>query len=276
MDRLYFGVTGVPSGARRPTSEAGVERVKELGLEAMELAWVRGVKMGEASAERLGAVARAQGIRLSAHAAYYINLNAEEEDLRARGRERILKAARIGALCGVSSVVFHAAAYMGRSPAEVYAIVKDQLQEISDMLRAEGNTVQLRPEITGKDTYFGSLDELLRLASEVEGVAPCVDFAHLHARTGGAYNSYDEFASILQSISDQLGREALDNMHIHAGGIEYSAKGERKHLMLKESDFRYDELLKVLKDFDVKGLLICESPDPASDAVLMRDTYRSL
>lgn len=276
MDRLYFGVTGVPSDARRPTSEAGVERVSELGLEAMELAWVRGVKTGQSSAERLGAVARERGIRLSAHAAYYINLNAEEEVLRTRSRERILKAARIGALCGVSSVVFHAAAYMGRSPADVYAIVRDQLQEISEVLRTEGNTVQLRPEITGKDTYFGSLDELLRLASEVESVAPCVDFAHLHARTGGAYNSYDEFTSILQSIGHRLGREALDDMHIHTGGIEYTAKGERKHRMLKESDFRYKELLKALKEFEVKGLLICESPDPTPDALLMRDTYRSL
>ena len=90
MDRLYFGVTGVPSDARRPTSEAGVERVKELGLEAMELAWVRGVKMGGASAQRLSEVAREHGIRLSAHAAYYINLNAEDEALRTRSRERLL------------------------------------------------------------------------------------------------------------------------------------------------------------------------------------------
>ncbi|MCK5382074.1 MAG: TIM barrel protein, partial [Candidatus Latescibacteria bacterium] len=197
MDRLIFGVTGVPSDAKRPTSQAGIERVRELGLGCMELAWVRGVKLGERAALEIEATAVENGIRLSAHGAYYINLNADDPAIGSRSRERILKGARMGKLCGISGLVFHAASYMKRDHEEVYRVVKEALEEIGETLRQEGNPVTLRPETTGKPSYFGDLDELLRLSSEVEGVAPCIDFAHLHARSGGACNSYDAFASVL-------------------------------------------------------------------------------
>lgn len=276
MDRLIFGVTGVPSDAKRPTSQAGIERVRELGLGCMELAWVRGVKLGERAALEIEATAVENGIRLSAHGAYYINLNADDPAIGSRSRERILKGARMGKLCGISGLVFHAASYMKRDHEEVYRVVKEALEEIGETLRQEGNPVTLRPETTGKPSYFGDLDELLRLSSEVEGVAPCIDFAHLHARSGGACNSYDAFASVLDQIGSELGREALDDMHIHVAGIQYTDKGEQKHLMLDDSDLKYRELLRALADFEVKGLVICESPDPAPDALLLQREYAAL
>ncbi len=276
MDRLIFGVTGVPSDARRPTSQAGIERVRELGLGCMELAWVRGVKLGEQAALGIKATAVENGIRLSAHGAYYINLNADDPAIGLRSRNRILKGARMGKFCGISGLVFHAASYMKRDPQEVYPVVKEALEEIRETLRAEGNPVMLRPEITGKPSYFGNLDELLRLSSEVEGVAPCIDFAHLHARSGGATNSYEAFASVLEQIGAELGREALDDMHMHVAGIQYTPKGEQKHLMLDDSDLKYRELLRALADFEVKGLLICESPNPVPDALLLQRGYAAL
>ena len=276
MDRLIFGVTGVPSDAKRPTSQAGIERVRELGLGCMELAWVRGVKLGEQAALGIEAAAVENGIRLSAHGAYYINLNADDPAIGLRSRDRILKGARMGKLCGISGLVFHAASYMKRRPEEVYPVVKEALEEIGETLRQEGNPVTLRPETTGKPSYFGDLGELLRLSSEVEGVAPCIDFAHLHARSGGEYNSYEAFASVLDQIGAELGREALDDMHIHVAGIQYTSKGEQKHRMLDDSDLKYRELLKALADFEVKGLLICESPDPVPDALLLQREYEAL
>jgi deoxyribonuclease-4 len=127
----------------------------------------------------------------------------------------------------------------------------------------------------GKGSQFGTLEEILNLSTEVEGIAPCVDFAHWHARTG-AFNSYQEFAAMLSQIENRLGRTALDNMHIHASGIAYGKKGELKHLNLKESDFQYIELIKALKDYKVKGLFICESPNLEEDALLLQTTYNGL
>jgi len=275
MNGLLFGVAGVPEGAKGKSSEAGVDRVRELGLDAMELAWVRGVRMGEEAARSLGRHAEARGVVLTAHAAYYINLNSDTEEKRAKSRNYILQAARVGALCGVRSVVFHAASYMGRDPEDVYRTVKEQLEEVVEVLREEGNPVKLRPETTGKPSQFGCLDEVLRLCSEVEDLAPCIDFAHLHARTGGL-NSYEEFAEVLRKLGDVLGRGALEDLHIHLSGISYSSKGEKKHLMLPESDMNYRDLLRALCEFGAEGVVISESPDQAADALLLKRTYEEI
>ena len=124
----------------------------------------------------------------------------------------------------------------------------------------------------GKRTQFGTLEEVLALSSEIEGVMPCLDFSHMHARAGNE-NSYSEFMTILSKVEEALGKEGLSNMHMHVSGIEYDRNGEKKHLTLKESDFNYPELLRAFKEFEIRGLVICESPVLEEDALLLRKTY---
>jgi deoxyribonuclease-4 len=59
-------------------------------------------------------------------------------------------------------------------------------------------------------------------------------------------------------------------------GIEYSAKGERNHLMLKEADIQYRDLLHALMDIGAAGRVLCESPDQEVDAVLLQKAYQRL
>ena len=120
------------------------------------------------------------------------------------------------------------------------------------------------------------MDEIIRLSKEFETVLPCVDFSHLHARYNGISNTYDEFAKIFETIGNELGQTALDNFHAHIAGIEYGAKGEKKHLNLEESDMNYKDLLKAFKTFDIKGVIVCESPNIEDDAKLMKEYYLSL
>jgi len=250
----------------------GVKRIRELGLDCMELAFVRRVSMGEKAAAKVREMATREKVSLSVHAPYYVNLNSPEKEKVEASRQRILAAARVGWLCGARNIVFHPAFYHNDDPKVVMQRVKTHLEELAAILREEGVDVVLRPETTGKPTQFGSLEEIIALSKEIEGVAPCVDFAHIHARTG-AYNSYEEFASILELIKRELGPEALADMHIHISGIEYGPKGEREHLNLRNSDLRYVELLQALKDYGVKGLAICESPNLEEDALLLKETY---
>jgi deoxyribonuclease-4 len=142
-------------------------------------------------------------------------------------------------------------------------------------LKKQNRYLWLRPELMGKRSQFGSLEELLNLCSEVEGIAPCIDFAHLHARTG-KYNSYYEFKSVLNQMEKRLGRTALDNLHIHLSGIKYSAAGELNHLNVQESDLKYTELLQALKEYAVKGVVICESPNLEEDALHLQETYHKV
>ncbi len=275
MAGLLFGTGGTPHSAKTKSTISGIERIAELGLGCMEIEFVQGVRMGEAGARQVAEVATKLGVKLSAHGPYFINLNARESEKIRASQERILQTARIASLCEANSIVFHAAYYLGDPPQKTYSAVRKHLGEVMNQLRREKNRVWIRPEILGKPSQFGTLDEVFDLCTELEGVAPCIDFAHWHARTGG-FNSYQEFASILQQVKERLGRAALDDMHIHVSGIAYGKKGEIKHLNLKESDFQYVELVQALKDHDAKGIVICESPNLEEDALLLQATYNTL
>lgn len=273
MDKLRFGTAGIPLSTKDPNTVNGIKRVRELGLDSMELEFVRSINISAERAPEVKKVAKENDVVLTCHAPYYINLNSKEEAKVNASINRILQSARIAWLCGGYSVCFHAAYYMKMEPKAVYNVVKKNLMKIVETLSNEGNKIWIRPETTGKPTQFGDLDEILNLSSEIEQVMPCVDFSHFHARTNGKFNSYEEFSQILQKIENVLGKEGLSNMHIHVSGIEYGEKGEKNHLNLKDSDMNYKELMKAFKDFNVKGVVISESPNIESDALLMKDTY---
>jgi len=275
MAELLFGTAGVPHSTWPRTTIDGIKRIAELGLGGMEIEFVRGVKMGEAGARLVAQTALKEGIRLSAHAPYYINLNAREPEKIRASQDRLLQTARIGGRCGAESIVFHPAFYLGDPPQKVYQNVKKHLAEVLDQLKREHNPVCIRPEIMGKISAFGTIDEVLKLCTELEGLAPCIDFAHWHARDGKS-NSYPEFIAILRQVEERLGRAALDNIHVHVSGIRYGPKGEISHLNLKDSDFQYTELIKALRDCHVGGLIICESPNLEGDALLLKEAYMGL
>ena len=275
MSELLFGTAGTPHSTGKPSTAGGIERVTELGLGCMEMEFVRRASMGESTARVVAETATRTGVQLSAHAPYYINLNAREPEKVKASQERILQTARIASWCGAHSVVFHAAFYLGDPPEQVYRMVKRYLGEVLEQLERENINVWIRPELMGRGTQFGNLEELLDLSLELELVAPCIDFAHYHARDG-RNNSYEEFAFILSRIEERLGRDALEDIHIHVSGIAYGKKGEIKHLNMEESDFSYVEFVRALKDYDVKGMVICESPNLEGDALLLQSTYRAL
>lgn len=275
MTGLLFGTAGIPHSARTPTTIDGIKRIAELGLGCMEIEFVYGVKMGEAGARLIAEVGSKEGVKLSAHAPYFINFNSHEMEKIRASQNRLLQAAHIGSLCGAESIAFHIAFYLGDPPEKAYDTAKKYLAEVIARLKQENNRVWIRPELMGKPSQFGTIKEILNLSAELEQVAPCIDFSHWHARTGES-NSYPEFISILEQVKERLGRAALDNLHIHVSGIAYGKKGEIRHLNLKESDFQYTELVKALKDYDARGIVICESPNLEEDARLLQATYNTL
>jgi len=273
MKELLFGPAGVPLSAPSRSTLDGVPQVAKLGLGCMELEFVRGVRMSPEMAKQVKVLAEKHNVVLTAHGPYYINLNSQDNAITVASVKRIVDTAKISHLCGAYSITFHAAYYMTSSREKVYELVKSHLRNITRTLSNASIKLWVRPETTGKGTQFGDIDELIKLSQEVEQVLPCIDFAHLHARSNGKLNTYDEFCDVLGKLENGIGREALDNMHIHMSGIEYTAKGERNHLVLKESDINYKELMKALKDFRCKGCIINESPNLEEDAALMKAEY---
>jgi len=271
---LLFGTAGVPLSTSEDSSLTAIERIKTLGLDCLEIEFVKGVRMGFDTARKVREKAAALGVRLSVHAPYFINLNSEDPGKRLSSQERLLNTARVGAACGAASVVFHAAFY-GKDPAEkTYATVKKEIGTIQSIVRTERLGITLRVETMGKRSQFGSLDEVLTLCREVDGLQPCLDFSHLYAREGKV-NSYTDFHRVLSKVARKLGPRALRDVHIHIAGIHYGDKGEIKHLNLEDADFRYDEWLQALRDLAVEGLVICESPNLEEDALMLKKLYQA-
>ena len=276
MDTLKFVTAGQPICNGTAGYKRAFEILEELGLDGMELEFVHGVRMTEANQNLVRHIVKEKNMVITANGPYYINLNSKEDEKREASVKRILDTARMGQSLGAFSVTYHAAFYMGKSSKEVSERVHKSMEEICTVLDEEKLDIWVRPETTGKPTQWGNLEEIVELSKNFKQVLPCVDFSHLHARTNGLYNTYDEFCAIFDTIGTELGDYALNNFHAHIAGIEYGEKGEKKHLLLEESDMNYKDLLKAFKKFDIKGVVVCESPIMEKDAVILKEFYNSL
>lgn len=276
FDKLNFLTAGMPLSTGKGSYPRAFEILDEMELDGMELEFVHGVRMSDENRGFVSRIQKDKNFIITAHAPFYINLNSLEPDKVDASVQRIVETGLVAGSAGAFSITFHAAYYHGHDKDKVFNQVKNKVGQIVDVLKQENSSVWVRPETTGKGTQWGDLDEIIELSKEVENVLPCIDFSHLHARFGGIYNTYDEFSAIFEKLGNELGQYALDNFHGHLAGIEYGAKGEKKHLILEESDMNYRDLLKVMKEFHVKGALVCESPNIEDDAKLIKNYYNSL
>jgi deoxyribonuclease IV len=272
---FQFGTVGSPkSTPKKPGGSIGaIIRLKELGLGALELGWVQSVRVSEATCGDIKSTCGNQGILISVHAPYFINLNADEDEWP-KSRKRLMDAAYYGNLAGATDIVFHPGSYFGHPPEAVLERAIPRLRGCIDELRAAGNPAILRPETMGKVAMLGSLEDTLQMSMAIEGVEPCLDFAHLHARAGdGSMNSAAEWEKALNDYANALGQESLQRLHIHLSGIEYSAKGERNHVPIQDSDFDLAALFSVLHQCGCGGRILCESPEMEEDALFMQQEW---
>jgi deoxyribonuclease-4 len=270
-----FGTVGSPkSTPKKPGgSVGGVLHSAELGLFSLELGWVRSVRVSEETCALIKSTADENEVSISVHAPYFINLNADEEEWP-KSRKRLMDAAHYGNLAGATDIVFHPGSYFGQPAEEVLPIAIQRLEGCIEELRAAKNEVVLRPETMGKSAMLGSLDDTLKLSQAMDGVQPCLDVAHLFARSGdGSVNSYNNWAHILEKYGKALGDHSLKNLHIHISGIDYGEKGEKEHLPLDESELNYEAFLKALNDFSCQGRILCESPILEEDALKCKQTW---
>jgi len=270
-----FGTVGSPlSTPKKPGGSVGaILRSAELGLHALELGWVRAVRVSPETCAAIRQTAVEQDVLISVHAPYYINLNADDVEWP-KSRQRLMDAAYYGNLAGASDIVFHPGSYFERPASEVLPLAISRLQGCLDELRSAGNPVALRPETMGKSAMLGSLEDTLEMGKAIPGILPCIDFAHLHARQGdGSMNTYEEWVVALDACGKALGDAALNNLHLHLSGIQYGPKGEKEHLPLQESDLDLQAIFRALAAFGCQGRLLCESPAMENDAVYMREVW---
>jgi deoxyribonuclease-4 len=270
-----FGTVGTPKNKPKNPggSVGGIHYLHNLGLRAMELGWVRSVRVSDTTAEKIKEAGIEQDVALSVHAPYYINLNADEDEWP-KSRKRLMDASRAGYISGATDIVFHPGSYFKQPPADVLKTIMPRLENCVCELRVEENPVMLRPETMGKGAMLGSLEDTLEM-SKIDGVEPCLDFAHLHARPGdGSMNSTREWIEVLETYLKALGADSIKRLHCHISGIEYTEKGEQNHLIISESDFNLEALFQALLEVKAGGRILCESPTLEEDALFVQQAWQ--
>lgn len=273
---LRIAVAGCPLSTPKPGGTIeGLRHAKTMGIRAMEMEWVQQVPSNVKHMEEIRAVSEELNISLTVHAPYYINLNSPEEAKLEASKHRILKALSMGEIAGVKSVCVHAAFYLGLPPEQAYDNIAKAVDEILAEKDKSFPHVNLALETMGKPSQFGTLEECLKISKQFD-IYPCIDPAHMHARSNGAVNTTEEWNEMLDLYAEALGKDSLKEMHMHFSGIAYGEKGEKHHVPLEESDARWRDFLAVLKNRNVGGNLVCESPLLEKDTILMMETFAAL
>lgn len=308
--KLNIGTGGSPLTSKSRAITDGIARAIELGLNHLELEFVYSVYFDLKTAEQVRTQLAGRDFTLTCHGSYFTNFAAQDKQKWHASVERLVKASRVADAAGAKSITFHAGFFTGQTEEQVQPMVIEGL--LATLEKLPETKIILAPEVTGKASQYGDLPELIRLVKQMhdrglgDRVAFCVDFAHLHARHTGKYAAKDEIKQVFDLIIDELGHAPLQQMHMHMSALEYSAKGERNHLTflpsfqayvdqginIPEMESYFDELkaknrlgggqqdwqglLALLKEYNVGGYLVCESPVLELDALLMQQVYNGL
>jgi deoxyribonuclease-4 len=260
--RILVGTAGIPGSSEEHSTPGGIRRVKELGLHSMEVEFVRGVRMTPELAKEAGKVASELGIKLSVHAPYYINLCNPEKV--SDSQKRIIDSCHRGHLMGSEVIVFHPGYYGKLEMDAAFDMVERACREMSDVIEENEWNVKLGLETTGKVSQFGTVDEILSVCKGNKYCTPVIDWAHLFAKYQGAV----DFKSILSKVVSA----GYDTIHTHCSNIEFTEKGERRHLTMNHKQPDFEEIAKIILRSDVKEInIISESPDIEGDALFMKD-----
>ncbi len=273
---LLFACPGAPLSTPKPGGTLkGIQQCHDLGLHAMEMEWVQSVPKNPEHVEAIGILARSLNFSLTVHAPFFINLNSDEKEKYEASKKRILDALTMAQIAGARSVCVHAAFYGSKDPKVALENVRRATDQILKFKNTLFPNVNLAYETMGKQSQFGTMEEVLAVSKEF-GIYPCVDFAHMHARSNGKVNSTKEWNELLDLYEEFLGKKSLSEMHIHYCGIAYGLKGEKNHVPLLESDANWKDFLNVLNKRKIGGILVCESPLQEKDTTLLQEVYAAL
>ena len=264
---MRFGTAGYPSGSKNPKDALDI--LQTLGLNALEMEFVRGVKTSKEKAVEFGLMAKKADIRLTAHAPYFVSLNSEKEETRTKSLDWIMDTVRTAHYMGAYSTAIHAASY-GKTPNEATKAVMDGVTKCKNIMDDEGiKDVTIGLETMGKTASWGTLKEIAEVMNNVDGVRPVLDVCHVHARSQGSLKTVQDMKDLLEEFFKLAG----DRPHFHISCIKYGEKGELSHLPLSAKDPDMSLLVKALEDYNKDCNFICESPLLEKDAVYFKNLF---
>ena len=280
---IWFG----PSGNSDSFYEEGNKNswqmpawLRDKGLNAYEYQCNKGTNIKMETSVKIGEEAKKSGIRLSIHGPYYINLASADETKRLNSIQYIVNTLRVADWMGADRIVIHPGNVGKYSRNQAMMLALPVLAEAIRAADREGFTnISICPEVLGKLSNLGDLDEVLTMCQLDERMIPCIDFGHVHARGLGGLRTEGDYQEVFRKLENVVGQERTRKLHIHFSRVEYTAAGERKHHTLADIQYgpEFEPLAKILVDRRIEPVIICESRDrQAEDACILKEIYEKL
>ena len=240
-------------------------------MNAYEYSFGRGITLKEDTAKSIGEQAKIYDVQISVHAPYYINFANTSPDMIDKSIDYVERSVMFSKLFGGNRTVFHTATCGKMQRADAVALASDNLDKLLNRLESvfpQGDYI-ICPETMGKIQQIGTVEEVVEFCKKSEKMIPCFDFGHINSYTHGGIKGEDDYRRIIDYALDQLGERAK-YLHIHFSKIMYGAGGEIKHLTFEDNVYgpEYEPLAKVIDEYQLSPVIICESRDVMSDDAL--------
>jgi deoxyribonuclease-4 len=273
-----------PSGNSLAFAEAGKSKseesavwVKEKGLSCFEYSFGRGVNLTNERAISIGSAFKSADVEISVHAPYYINFANPDDEMAEKSHTYVLQSAEKVKLMQGKRVVFHPASQGKMKREQAVDLTETRLKILRDKIYENGyQNLIFCPETMGKIGQIGTIEEITRFCKIDKIYVPAVDFGHVNARECGSLKTEKDFYDRLKYMVDELGYEKMKHFHIHFSKIEYSAKGEVRHLTFEDDHYGpdYEPMLNAIKKLKLEPFIVCESAGTQDiDALKMQKTY---
>ena len=251
--------------------------VKEMGLDCFEYSFGRGVNLSMAKAKDIKEAFEREGVEISVHAPYFINLGTPDEEKAENSFVYILNSAIVGREMGAKRVVFHPASQGKEDRATVVERTEERLKILTDMIYENGlSEIKFCPETMGKIAQIGTIEEVTEFCKIAPFYYPTVDFGHVNAREQGSLKTTQDYLDRLNFMIDRLGFEKVNDMHVHFSKIMYSAKGEIKHLTFEDTEYgpEFEPFIEAVVIKGIHPYIVSESDGTQDiDALAMKNYY---
>jgi len=262
------------------TTEQAIKWVTEYGLNAYEYSCGRGITMGLEKAKLISNIVKDCSMTISVHAPYYINFANPDDEMVEKSYNYVLRSLELVNALGGNRVVVHPASCGKLDRNTAIELTKKRLQILALKVKEHGfNNSYVCLETMGKKSQIGSYEEVIDFCLIDEIFLPTFDFGHINSFYNGILKSEEDYDKIISLCINKLGLERTKKIHIHFSKIEYSDKGEVRHLTFEDTKYgpEFEPLAKIIKKYGLTPVIICESHGTmAQDALFMKKNYEKL
>lgn len=254
------------------------EWLHKMGLNAYEYSFSLGQFFTDDKALLLRQEADKYDVKLSVHAPYYINFCNPTELSKENNKKFLFSSAHCLKLMGGEHIVFHPGAQMKMNREEALSNLEVNLKSFLEEFEAnsEFQGIYLCPETMGKYSQIGNPKEIFDICTYSPRLIPTLDFGHINCIMQGALKTKQDYLDILKLGIDTIGRDQMQNFHMHFSKIRFNEKGEMAHQTLDDEEYGPDfrPMIDAVLEMGLEPDIICESKGTqAKDAQKMMQYY---